>query len=545
MSDTVLSSKFDLDRVLERVDAYAHQLLSEDGTPGYALSITDRAGTLIFRGYGHIDLAKTSAPTEETLYESGSIGKSFTAVVLLQLAAEGKVDLHAPIADQLPLWQIPSEFEPITVHDLLTHTSGLTGGTDHVPAQEYELFLMRHSRIRLAKNRQFIYSNLGYKALGLLVEHVTGQTYAEVIQERIFEPLGLVNAEGAITSESRPRMAPGYSPHYDDRPHLPRHGWVPATWLETNTGDGCMILAAPDLVRYLRALLNKGKSDSGTRILTDDQFQTLTRPHTGETPQPDYGYGITYRDGKEAEVIGHSGGMVGYVSHMIGDLRSGYGVVAFNNAYGSPVQLADYALRCLVASAAGNDLPDLPKSAATTPIENPPEYVGSWRGSKDVDIVEIDGGLAMDRGGVRIPLIRSEADSFIVDHPDFELFPLTFTRDEAGEIIELTHGPDWFSRADDNGPQEFDVPGHWRGLVGHYRSYNPWTGSLRVFARKDALIVSLGRGHEAQLTPDGDAFLISTPRSVDEVITFGPFHNAKALVLRFDNGTEFFRFFTP
>lgn len=158
------------------------QLLEENGTPGYALAITDREQTLAVRGYGYLDLAKTSVPNDETLYESGSIGKSFTAIVVIQLAAEGKLDLHAPIADQLPLWEIPSAFEPIIAHHLLTHTSGLIGGTDHVPSPEYELWQMRQSRIKIAPNQKFIYSNLGYKALGLLIEHVTGRPYADVIR---------------------------------------------------------------------------------------------------------------------------------------------------------------------------------------------------------------------------------------------------------------------------------------------------------------------------------------------------------------------------
>lgn len=100
----------------------------------------------------------------------------------------------------------------------------------------------------------------------------------------------------AITNETRWRMAPGYSPRYDDRPHVPSHGWVPAIWLETNTGDGCLTMSAPDLAIYLRLLLNRGRIDDETQILTDDQFEQFTRPHTDETPDHAISFG-PFHDG--------------------------------------------------------------------------------------------------------------------------------------------------------------------------------------------------------------------------------------------------------
>jgi hypothetical protein len=405
---------------------------------------------------------------------------------------------------------------------------------------------MRHTRLSLAPNQQFIYSNLGYKALGLLIEHVTGQTYAEVVRERIFQPLGLRNAEGAITNETRWRMAPGHSPRFDDRPHLPRYGWVPATWLETNTGDGCLAISAPDLATYLRALLNHGNIDSGGRLLTDEQFETFTRPHTGESPEPDYGYGITRTESEASDTISHSGGMVGYTSHLAGDLRSGFGVVVFNNAHGSPGRLANYVIECLVATANGHDLPDVPPARNLTGIENAEEYVGVWNGTGRLEVVAHNNEIAISRGGETIALLRSPSsmDSFVADHPDFHLFPLVFVRDEEGKVVELAHGPNWYANDAYQGVREFAVPEQWNGLFGHYRSYNPWSGSLRVFARKGTLIASFGPGNEASLTEQDDGFLLTTPRSVDEHVSFGPFHNGSALAIRSDSGAEYMRFFT-
>jgi CubicO group peptidase (beta-lactamase class C family) len=537
-----------LEVALTHIAAYAHQLLEEDGTPGYALALTDRRATIAFQAYGHTDLARTGVPTEATLYEIGSIGKSFTAIVLSQLAAEGKVDLQAPIADQLPLWRIPSEFAPVTPHHLLTHTSGLDGGSDHVPAPEYELWHMRNSRLMIAPNVRFIYSNLGYKALGLLIEHVTGTPYADVVRERIFEPLRLTNAEGAITHDTRLRLAPGYAYRYDDRPRLRRHGWVPATWLETNTGDGCIAMSAPDLVTYLRALLNHGKADTGDRILTDEQFATFLRPHTRETPVPTYGYGIECEEQEGIEYIKHEGGMIGYLSAMMGDLKSGFGVVVLNNAYGSPDKLASFALRTLVAASAGEALPALPPSAIDALPENLEDYPGTYTGTGQIHVVAGNNGLELHRGEERIPLTWSgRGDAFVADHPDFELFPVTFVRDEDGTITEFVNGPAWFTAGEVAEARNDEVPAQWHGFTGHYRSYNPWGASLRILIRKDALYASIGRGVEVPLKPTGDeaSFLVSTEFSADEILTFTPIYEGRALALRLDNGTEFTRVFTP
>jgi len=457
------------------------------------------------------------------------------------------------MADQLPLFFIPSPFDPITPHHLLTHTSGLASGTDHVPSQEYELWLMRHTSLSVAPNERFMYSNLGYKALGMLIEHVTGRSYADVVTERIFAPLGITNSEASITHETRTRLAPGYTPRFDDRPFLQRYGWVPATWLETNTADGCLAMTAPDLAAWLRCLLNRGVTDSGARILTDEQFGLLLRPHQAETPSPDYGYGIVSEqtdDGRQ--VIGHGGGMVGWVSMMTGDLDAGIGVVVFNNAYGNPDRLAEFALRVVVAGKAGAPLPDLPAPPDPLAIVDAADYCGTWQGPEgSLEITTHGDGLAVRRDGNLLPLIAGDpgvkGDLFMIDHPAFDRHYLRFHRDDDGALTELTHGSNWYAKPGDPVPaEEPPVPDAWRALVGHYRNYNPWQGNVHIYVRKGQLWLGMrGSRFEVPLQPDGDGFTYDTPRSARERITFGPVYNGKALAVRTDSGVEMSRFFTP
>lgn len=537
-----MSTRPDLDAVLPLLDRYAEQLIATDHGPSYALAITDRDGLLAVRTWGTLTPDSSEVPTAETLYEIGSIGKSFTAIVLLQLAAEGLVDLHAPVADQLPLWRIPSSFEPVTPHHLMTHTSGLSCGSDHVPAPELELWMAQGVPLPQAPNTSFIYSNLGYKTLGLLIEHATGESYGDNIRRRIFEPLGMVDAEPIITNAIRQRMAPGHGPFYDDRPAIARHGLVPATWLETNTGDGCLAMSAPALAMYLRALLNRGAG-----LLDETQFATFLDPHPGETPEPTYGYGIEHELTDEGvDRVGHDGGMVGWVSDMTGDLATGLGVVVLNNGVGWVGSLASFAMKALLASARGEPVPEVPPARDETVIANASDYVGHYAGSFPIEIVPHGESIAIVRdGGEPVPLLHpGDGDAFVLDAPGDDLFAFVFRRDEESQVTGITHGSNWFVNERDTESREVVAPPEWAAYEGHYRSYNPWFGELRVVARRGALYAVSAGQHEVELRPDGDRFIAVDHRSPGQPVRFEPVVGGRALALRFDDGAVLTRVFT-
>ncbi|MGN6032001.1 MAG: serine hydrolase domain-containing protein [Thermomicrobiales bacterium] len=579
---------------IRRIDTLASRLLARGIAPGYALAVTDRAGLVLERQYGvaNQDAQRPVAP--ETLFEIGSIGKSFTAIVLMQLGAEGRIDLHAPVNTYLPWFSVQSEHEtPITIHHLLTHTGGITGGSDHVPDPRYEVWTLRRTRTFAAPGECFLYSNLGYKALGLLLETVEGKPYAQIVRERIFQPLGMTGAEGAITGDMRPRLATGYLPYHLDRPWLPRYGVAPATWLETNTGDGCLSMSAADLATYLRTLLNDGSGPDGT-ILAPGQLETMLHPHhhadadtTTQPPaEPDYGYALHLadKDGGDNPVdrFGHSGGMVGYVSDMIADRTHGLGAVALCNGYGSPDELADYAIRALAAARAGEPLPDLPAADPDpTHIPGAAEYAGTYRNPRDgrtlTFVVDVDAdveGLTLETElageTVRIPLClamtRRRGDIFLADHPAFDRVPFEFARASAPSapgdptpdagataedapklpVVEVFHGNDWFMREGYDGPTTFEHPAEWEAYPGHYTSHNPWPHGFRIFLRKGALWMAYGMGGRAiELVPDNGGFRIGREKPNPDWLAFDVVVNGEAFVCRSENGEEYARFFTP
>ena len=537
-------TNLDVPALTKHVDAFVADWMAAERTPALQLAVTDRNGLLARRAYGFADLAAQQPLADDHIFEFGSIGKSFTAIVCLQLAAEGVLDLHAPVTDYLPWFFIPSRHEPITIHHLLTHTAGIINGSDFAPDPRFEVWALRESEAS-APGVKARYSNAGYKLLGLLLETVTGKPYAQLVTERIFAPLGMTGAEGAITNGIRDRFAVGHVPMYSDRPWRPVHGHASATWFETNTADGCLSASASDLATYLRMLLNRGACPGG-RILSEESFALLVTPHTNFDDRMPYGYGLAMNETEGHSRIGHSGGMVGYVSQMSGDPEAGIGVVAFTNAMLNVGTVAAFVLETFVAGLRGEDLPEAPKA----PEIDPASYAGTYRSDDgDVTISAGSDGLKLQRGSKAIALAPYERghgkDLFLADHPDFALHVIQFRRNDDDEIIEFVHGPAWYRGERYSGPTTFDVPEMWRAYEGHYASHNPWFSDERYFVSKGALCVSHGGGAPRELVADGDRFRPADDPDGPEWTSFDTIVDEVSLRAVQAGGNALYRFFTP
>src|SRR3954453_8853414 len=115
---------------MEALDDWISRRMAQQGTPGLSIVATDREKTLWGKGYGFADIAAQQRVTPETLFEFGSIGKSFTALLLLRMQDRDLVNIKAPLPDYLPCFAVKSSYEPITVEHLLSHASGIITGTD-------------------------------------------------------------------------------------------------------------------------------------------------------------------------------------------------------------------------------------------------------------------------------------------------------------------------------------------------------------------------------------------------------------------------------
>ncbi len=557
-----------LETAFREIDLYAEHRMRQLKMPGLALAVTDREKLLKLATFGYADLAAGKPVQPGTMFEIGSIGKSFTNVALLQLRDEGRLDLHAPVSTYLPWFEAPSDYGPITTHHLMTHTAGLPSGTDIGPHGLYEAWALRELRTGTPPGEHFRYSNVGYKTLGFLLEALDGRSYAESIQARVLEPLGMQHSHPVIDHETRKRAAVGYRSFYDDRPEHLNHGLVPALWTEYGVGDGCQAATAEDMTIYLRTFMNGGSGPAG-RVISEDGYRLMTRRVIANQQWggAHYGYGLTLADVDGHAYLGHSGSSTGFVSAMIGDLDDGLGVVVLVNglvrSYGA-VDMALHLLRLLRAGSRGEALPSPPLVADPEYIINAAEYAGTYtrgyagdgagnRGAGENRLVVAANGnqLSLQWAGLDITLEGRGEDSFYVSHPDLERYLLEFGR-EGERVVEAFHGPDWYVGDGYSGPSGandgFDYPAEWHAYPGHYRAYNFGLTNFRIVLRKGSLILIYPAGGHEPLVSLGDGedglFRIGEDTRSPETVRFDAVASGRALRAIY-SGCPYYRTYTP
>jgi D-alanyl-D-alanine carboxypeptidase len=468
------------------LSGFVEELLEVRGLPGLSLALTDRDRLVASATFGYADLSARRPVAPETAFEHGSIGKTFTAVLLVQLHDEGRLDLRAPVARHLPWFDVRSEHGPIALHHLLTHTAGIVMGSDASADSRFDVWALRETETGFAPGERFHYSNVGYRTLGYVVEELTGRPYRELVRERILEPLGMAATDPAVTGETRRRLAVGYERWYDDRPHRRHDPWVPAAWLETSTADGSLAGTAEDLAVFLRALLNRGRG-----LLAPESFDLMLR----EADEWTYGYGLESR----GTLVRHGGSMPGFGSTMLGDLEAGLGVVVLVNSTdeGSLTEeVADAALDLYRREAAA--LPAVPDPLV---VENAEEYAGTYSSAGRRLLLAAEGErLVLEHADDRVPLERRRGDRFLVDHPEFALFPLVFERD-GDMLVAAFHGSDVYTREGARSLHTDSPPPEWSAYPGHYRAYNPWLTNFRILLRRGRLLLAYPRGPEDPLAP--------------------------------------------
>ena len=538
-----------LERAFEEIDRYAERRIGEVNMPGLALAVTDREKLLRIATFGSADLAAGTPVQPGSMFEIGSIGKSFTNVALMQLRDEGLLDPQAPVSRYLPWFEVQSDYRPITAHHLMTHTSGLVNGTDIGPHGLYESWALRDSHTGAPPGEYFRYSNIGYKTLGFLLEEVDGRPYQEAIQARVLDPLGMRDSHPVIGFETRKRAAVGYRSFYDDRPEHRDHGLAPALWTEYGVGDGSPASTAEDMAIYLRMLMNRGSGPSG-RVISEESFRLMTQRAiaTQQWGGAYYGYGLTLADVDGHEYLGHGGSTPGFVAAMIADLDDGIGVVVLVNgyveSYGS-IEMAMHLLRLLRAGLGQQEIGPLPPVVDPALVSNAADYAGSYSAGGDRLVLTAQAGrLALQWLSQDVVLQRRGEDSFYVPHPDLEHFLLEFGRD-GDRVVEVFHGPDWYAGEGYSGPKSFDYPEEWEGFLGHYRTYNFGLTNFRIVLRKGTLLLLYPTGGHEPLEPLGDGlFRIGEDPRSPETLRFDAIASGKALRATY-SGCPYYRTYTP
>jgi CubicO group peptidase (beta-lactamase class C family) len=290
---------------LDSTDRYVRAELARQRIPGLSIAVLRGDSLLLARGYGEADVEHHVPAADSTIYQSGSVGKQFTAALVVRLAADGRLRLDDPIATWLP--EGPPSWRRITVRHLLTHTSGIPDYADST--LDYRRDYSEDELVRLAAGlsplfqpgARWSYSNTGYLLLGVIIHRLTGTFYGDLLRSQVFEPLGMRTARVISESDIVPNRADGYR---RVKGRLQHQEWV-APALNT-TADGSLYLTVLDLARWAVGLNHRRYPGAdGLR-----QSWTPVRLDGGGTYP--YGFGWSLDQQRGYPRIGHTGSWQGF-----------------------------------------------------------------------------------------------------------------------------------------------------------------------------------------------------------------------------------------
>lgn len=316
--------------LLRQVKAYVGQLVAEEKFSG-ALLIAKEGKPLLKQAFGLASIAYGAPNRIDTKFNLGSMNKMFTAVAIAQLAEAGKLAYDDPIAAHLLDYPNQRVADMVTIHHLLTHTSGLNDyfndKFDQASRARFRTVrdffpLFVDDPLQFEPGSQWSYSNSNFIVLGAIIEAVSGQDYFDYVRQHIYAPAGMINSDAYAMDRETPNLAMGYTRNPGETEwrnnlyeHVIRGG--PA-------GGG--FSTVEDLLRFAQALTeHQLLSSEATTLLTTGKVKLPGRDNA------EYGYGFLVETVNGHRRFGHNGGFTGINSelHIYPDL--GYVVVVMSN----------------------------------------------------------------------------------------------------------------------------------------------------------------------------------------------------------------------
>jgi D-alanyl-D-alanine carboxypeptidase len=296
-------------------------IMERQHIPGMAVVVIKDGQVQELKGYGVADIDTKAPVTPETKFPIGSLTKQFTAMAIMVLVEEGKVELDKPISQYLT--DLPPNWRPLTLRQLLSHTSGMS---DDYPWQKVkqvkDLIKAGNSKLDFPPGESWSYSNAGFLLIGVVIEKVSGQPYGDFLRDRIFTPLGMQQTQSGLTPV--PNLATGYT--WKDRLeklNLPTDQLIPGVGNAHAAGN--IISTASDMIKWVRAL-DQGKL---LKASSYQQLWTATTLKNGRSSGYGLGWGVGSFNGHSSAT--HSGGVSGYSSGLYRGLDDQLDVIVLTN----------------------------------------------------------------------------------------------------------------------------------------------------------------------------------------------------------------------
>jgi CubicO group peptidase (beta-lactamase class C family) len=320
----------------DEVAQYVKTEMARQHIPGIALLVS-RNGEIVRAlglGFSNVELQVPVKP--ETLFQSGSVGKQFTATAIMMLVEEGKISLDDSITKYFP--DAPANWKPVTVRNLLSHTGGFTDyPKDFDFRKDYTeddlLKIVAGIPLAFPPGTKWSYSNLGYLTLGILIHRVTGKFYGDVLEERIFHPLGMQSTRIMSEADIIPNRAAGYRLV---KGQLKNQEWVSPT-LNT-TADGSLYFSIVDLAKWDAALY----TEKLLKRSSLEQMWTVVKLNDGKPNSGNYGFGWEITSSHGHRLIDHDGAWQGFKTQISRYVDDKLTVVVLSNlAEANPGEIAE------------------------------------------------------------------------------------------------------------------------------------------------------------------------------------------------------------
>jgi CubicO group peptidase (beta-lactamase class C family) len=329
---------------ISKIDALI-QVYNDYGQFNGSVLVAESGKVIYKKGFGLANIEWNIPNKPDTKFRLGSITKQFTSMLILQLVEQGKIDIQGKLSDYLPYYRKDTGSK-VTIHHLLTHSSGIPSYTsipnffedmsrDPYPVEE---FVKKYCSgdFQFETGSRYVYNNSGYFLLGAIIEEITGKTYEEVLNEKIFLPLGMENSGYDRHGPVIPNRASGYSNAFD--------GYTNAPYLDMSLpyAAGSLYSTVEDLYLWDQALYTE-------KLLSAKMKELMFTPHIANYG---YGWGIRQKslpDSKEKLTsISHGGGINGFntlIERLVDDKHL---IVLLNNTPGANLgQMSDAIIRIL------------------------------------------------------------------------------------------------------------------------------------------------------------------------------------------------------
>ncbi|SPE60814.1 Beta-lactamase (modular protein) [Verrucomicrobia bacterium] len=424
---------------IEQVAAGTASSLVKEDSPGLAVLIAQDGKILFEKGYGLADVAHHVPITPETKFRIGSITKQFTAAAILKLQEQGKLSVKDKLSKYIPDFPRGDE---VTLHHLLTHTSGIHSYTSHPgflekvtkPTKTEEIIeSIKKDPYDFDPGKKWLYDNSGFLLLGYIVEKVSAENYGDFLRENFFQPLGMTNTGVYRNGTHLDHEALGYE--YGDGKFTNGLDWD-MSWAG---GAGALYSTVEDLYRW-----NEGMFSG--KVISQASLKAAFTPVQTEENKSDhledgYGYGLSIAMFRGAQEISHGGGLNGFSSFLLRVPREHLTVVVLANALpGQPGLEPGGMAQRAVEFCVGERLDPRPvfKPNQTVSAKSFDALVGRY-----------------DYGGP-IMTVTKEGDHLFAQlsgQPRFEIFPrseteffwkvadaqVTFVKDNQGKVIKAIH----------------------------------------------------------------------------------------------------------